>query len=160
LARLLRDVDLQEDRHRAPVTRGPTGDGEPELGPVDAVDQGEELQRTVDLVPLEVPDEVPAYVVGEEGRLLLRLLDAVLAQIGDALLEGRADTLRGKGFGDGDQGHGSRVAPGAPGSGGDLPLHGGQPGGDVWRAPDRSHVCPPRDDSSTPPACRMPTGYD
>jgi len=57
------------------------------------VDHVEELERVLDLVRLQVPDQVPGRRPPELGHLRLGLLDAVLAERAQARGQRRPDAL-------------------------------------------------------------------
>ena len=60
------------------------------------------------------------YAAFSAGKLLLRLLHAVLAEHALARVQQLAHPVGAVGLGDGDQGDGSRIASGGAGRGGDV----------------------------------------
>src|SRR5688500_19438915 len=93
---------------------------------MDHVEQG---RRFPGLVGLKMADEMPGDVeVGARRDLLRSFLDLVLAEIDLAGVSGRADGIRGKGFGDGDESDGVAVAAGPVGGGRNAFADAVQPG--------------------------------
>src|SRR5262245_34700857 len=78
------------------------------------MNQRNERQGFIDLVPLQVADEVPASL-GHRGGLLPEFLRPALAEIGDAEAGEKSCDAGGDGLRDGDEGDAGGVAvrPGA-----------------------------------------------
>ncbi|MEY2598000.1 MAG: hypothetical protein RLZZ142_259 [Verrucomicrobiota bacterium] len=70
---------------------------------IDAVEAIEEGERLADFVALEVPDEMPAGTLWQEGDFGASLLHAVFAEDGDSGLDCFVEGFRGVGLGYGDE---------------------------------------------------------
>jgi hypothetical protein len=103
LARLARNIHLDQRLDDAPRGAGPPIACPGHLQPIDGVDDVEEFQRVLDLVGLEMSDEVPRHRSPQDGDLLFRLLHAVLPQGPDAPGHRLLDALDVDRLGHGDE---------------------------------------------------------
>src|SRR3990172_4556992 len=112
LLRLGGDVHLQQQRNRLSRSFRPPCDLVRQRQRVHRVDQREGVHGAADLVPLEMPHQVPAGPGAQGGDLEQRLLDAVLAEVQDPQGHGLPDALRCNALRHGDETN--RLRPPAP----------------------------------------------
>src|SRR3990167_9126520 len=129
LLRLFAGIDLDEAGRPAADMGHFLGECRRDPLAIDRLDDIEQHHRVPGLVGLQRSDQVQ-FDVGTGGlerrELLLRFLDAVLAEHALTGLEHLADAVGAMGLGDGDQGDVRRIAAGTSGGGLDSPANFGQ----------------------------------
>src|SRR5262249_59863931 len=88
-----------------PGGRGPPIALPRQVEPVDRVNDVEEGEGISDLVGLQMPDQMPGDRASQDGDLLLGLLNAILAEGGDARGHRTPDAVDVNGLGYGDEPH-------------------------------------------------------